>query len=171
MNKRHVALIGFMAAGKSTIGQRVAREMALPFIDTDARIVAAHGAIEEIFAREGEARFREYERATVEAALQGEDAVISLGGGAVTYEPTRALLNEHAIRVFIEVPAGMILARARRSTSARPLLGAQPSLERIRKLLALREPYYREAEIIVSGKGSVGKVAQAIVFSVKRSRE
>ena len=156
-----------MAVGKSTIGQRVARELALPFVDTDARIAAAHGSVEDIFAHEGEARFREYECAAVGAALQGERKVIALGGGAVTYAPTRALLGEYALRVFIELPAGMILARVRRSVTPRPLLGEEPSLERVRQMLALRDPYYREAEIVVSGKGTVGRVARTIVELVR----
>ncbi|HTV74140.1 MAG TPA: shikimate kinase [Candidatus Acidoferrales bacterium] len=165
--KRHVALIGFMAAGKSTIGKRLARELGLPFVDTDAEIIAAHGPIEEIFAREGEAAFREYERAAVEAALLGETKVVSLGGGAVTHAPTRDLLTEHTVRVFVEVPATTILARSRRSQTPRPLLGEKPSLARIRELLALREPLYREAEIVIDGRGATSKVARAIALELR----
>jgi shikimate kinase len=167
--KRHVALIGFMAAGKSTIGKRLARELAMPFIDTDAEIIAAHGPIEEIFRREGEAAFREYERAAVERALAGEAKVLSLGGGAVTHAPTRDLLARHALRVFVDVPATTILARARRSQTPRPVLGEKPTLGRIRELLALREPYYREAEIIINGRGPTTKIARAIAGSVQNA--
>ena len=165
--KRHVALIGFMAAGKSTIGKRLARELKMPFVDTDAEIIALHGPIETIFANEGEAAFREYERIAVEAALAGEAKVLSLGGGAITHAPTRALLTQHAVRVFVDVPATTILARARRSQTPRPVLGEKPTLARIRELLALREPYYREAEIIIDGRGATSKIARAIALDVQ----
>jgi shikimate kinase len=167
--KRHVALIGFMAAGKSTIGKRLARELGLAFVDTDAEIVATHGPVEGIFAREGEATFRAYECEVLEAALRGEAKVISLGGGAITHAPTRALLEAHALRVFIDVPARTILARVRRSTTRRPMLGQTPSMQRVRELFVLREPYYREAEITVDGRGTAGKVALAIALALARS--
>jgi shikimate kinase len=166
--KRHVALIGFMAAGKSTIGKRLARDLGLPFVDTDAEIVAEHGPLEDIFAHEGEGRFRAYERDVLEAALRGEPKVISLGGGAITHAPTRALLEAHALRVFIEAPLRTILARVRRSKTRRPMLGEQPTMRRVRELFALREPYYREAEIVVDGRGTAGKVASAIAVAVGR---
>lgn len=165
--KRHVALIGFMAAGKSTIGKRLARELGLPFVDTDAEVVALHGPIAAIFAREGEAAFREYERMALEAALGGEAKVVSLGGGAVTHAPTRELLKRYAVRVFLDVPATTILARARRAQVPRPVLGEKPSLAHIRELLALREPYYREAEIVIDGRGATGKIARAIALEVQ----
>lgn len=157
-----------MAAGKSTIGKRLARELGLPFVDTDAEIVAGHGPLEDIFAREGEGSFRVYERNVVAAALLGEPKVISLGGGAITHAPTRALLEAHALRVFIEAPLRTILARVRRSKTRRPMLGEQPSMRRVRELFALREPYYREAEIVVDGRGTAGKVASAIVLALGR---
>jgi shikimate kinase len=166
--KRHVALIGFMAAGKSTIGKRLARELGLPFVDTDAEIAAGHGPLEDIFAREGEGSFRAYERDALEAALRGEPKVISLGGGAITHAPTRALLEAHALRVFIETPLRTILARVRRSKTHRPMLGEQPSMRRVRELFALREPYYREAEIIIDGRGTAGRIASAIALAVGR---
>jgi shikimate kinase len=169
-SKRHIALIGFMAAGKSTIGKRLARELGLPFVDTDTEIAAMHGPVEDIFAREGEARFRAYECAVVEAALRGKPKVVSLGGGAVTHAPTRALLAEHALRVFIDVPPRTILARARRSKTARPVLGEKPTMRHVRELFALREPYYREAEILIDGRGTVGKVARAIVSALAACR-
>ncbi len=152
-----------MAAGKSTIGKRLARELGVPFVDTDAEIVALHGSIDALFAREGEAAFREYERCAIEAALSGEPKVVSLGGGAVTHPATRALLAERAVRVFVEVPPTTVAARVRRSTTVRPVLGTKPTLARIRELFAQREAYYREAEITVDGRGSVGKIARTIV--------
>ncbi|MEO8907496.1 MAG: shikimate kinase, partial [Microbacteriaceae bacterium] len=77
-----IVLIGPPAAGKSRVGKRLARRLGLAYVDTDAMIVRDHGAIADIFAVHGEERFRALERTAVEVALR-EDAVVSLGGGAV----------------------------------------------------------------------------------------
>ncbi len=162
--ERHVALVGFMAAGKTTIGRFVARELGLPFVDTDELIVARHGPIPDLFARAGEAGFREAEREAVCAALAAPRSVIALGGGAVTHPPTRAALAERALRVYLEIPPETILARLRRSRTVRPVVGSEPTLERVRELLALREPLYRTSEIVVRGpRRSKLAFARAIV--------
>ena len=148
--KAHLALVGFMGAGKSTIGKRLAVELNLPFVDTYAEIVAEHGPIPQIFKREGDAGFRQREFEAVRAALAGPPAVIALGGGAVTHEPTRALLAERALRVYLEVPLSVLLLRLRRSRTVRPVLGASAAETRVRELLAERAPLYREAEIVVA---------------------
>lgn len=149
--KRHVALVGFMAAGKTTIGRGLARELDCEFVDTDALIEEKYGPIAEIFATQGEPRFREYERAATEEALAGAPKVVSLGGGAVTHAPTRALIEAQAVRIYIAVSPEKILGRLKRARIARPVIGEQPTLARVRTLMAAREPFYREAEIVVEG--------------------
>lgn len=151
--KRHVALVGFMAAGKSTIGAKLARELACPFVDTDAAIVAEHGSIASLFETLGEPSFRAMEHAAVAQALRGEPKVISLGGGAVTYEPTRVLVASQALRVYLEAAASTILKRVKRSRTVRPVLGDEPTIERIEALLDARAPYYLAAEIVVTVDG------------------
>jgi shikimate kinase len=160
----HVALVGFMAAGKSTIGRFVANELGVPFVDTDELIVARHGPIPALFERSGEAGFREAELQAVLEALERPRCVIALGGGAVTHPPTRAALAERAVRVYLDVPAETILARLRRSPTVRPVVGREPTLERVRELMALREPLYRESELVVRGpRRSKLAYARAIV--------
>ncbi len=149
--KDHVALIGFMAAGKSTIGRHLAHELELPFVDTDALIAERHGPIHEIFEREGNEAFRRYEFETVREVLAGPRAVVALGGGAVTHEPTRRLLAERALRIYLEVSVGSLVARLRNARTIRPVMGGEPTPERVRALLALREPLYREAELTIRG--------------------
>jgi shikimate kinase len=140
-----------MAAGKTTIGRHLARELGLDFVDTDELIVERSGPVAGLFASVGEPGFREAEFEAVRAALAGPPAVIALGGGAVTHAPTRALLAERALRVYLDIPIEAILARLARSRTVRPLVGPSPSLERVRELLTEREPFYREADIVVSG--------------------
>jgi shikimate kinase/3-dehydroquinate synthase len=111
---RHIALIGFMGAGKSTVGKEVARRTGRPFVDTDAEIETRHGPIDELFER-GEPEFRRIETEVVEEALSaGEPAVIGLGGGA--FEAAR---SDKAFAVLLDVDVDTAWERSR--TSGRPL--------------------------------------------------
>jgi shikimate kinase len=163
--KRHVALVGFMASGKSTIGRKLARKLGWAFVDTDALVVRAHGPIAAIFANEGEAAFRRYEQAAMRAALDHAEArVIALGGGALTIAENRKLIEDRAYRVFIKLSPEQILARVRRSHEVRPVLGSAPTLARIRELYASRMANYASADLIVEASHrSDGKVIDEIV--------
>lgn len=147
--RNHVALVGFMAAGKSTIGKRVARKVHMPFLDIDDLIVQGHGPIEMIFHTQGEPAFRRYERETIARALSDEPAVLALGGGALGCSPTRALLSKCAYRIFIKVSPERILGRLRRARRVRPLLGPAPSRSQIEDLYTSRLPLYASADFTV----------------------
>jgi shikimate kinase len=163
-SKLHVALIGPMGAGKSTIGRRLARALGCAFADTDELIVdEARSSIPEIFAAEGEAGFRKRELEAVQRAFAGAPSVVALGGGAVTHRATRELVASSAVRVYLEVEARLVLARLRRSPSVRPLVGPAPTMERVRAILTEREPYYREAEVTVVGGGASAGIIRVIV--------
>jgi shikimate kinase len=140
-----------MAAGKTTIGRHLARELGVLFVDTDESIVARNGPISALFAERGEDGFRAAERDAVAAVLDGPPCVIALGGGAVTYGPTRELLRTRALRVYLEIPIDALVVRLRRSRTIRPLVGEHPTAERIRELIEPREPIYLESEIVVRG--------------------
>lgn len=151
--KRHVALVGFMAAGKSTLGRKLARRLGCGFVDTDEVIVRNHGEVKEIFTREGEPAFRRYEREALERALVvGEAGIVALGGGALSSEENRALLKNHAHTIFLRVSPRRIMQRVRRSREPRPLLGARPSLARIRELYEARLPQYEAADHVVEAE-------------------
>jgi shikimate kinase len=156
--KRHVALVGFMAAGKSTIGKKLARKLKCAFFDTDDLIINEHGEVADIFYNEGEAAFREYEHAALMAVLErGEPGVVALGGGALTLEANRKLLKRLAYRVFIKVSPEQVLERLRRGKRIRPLIGPTPSLSKIKELYAKRMPQYARADHVVEAdtmKGS-----------------
>ncbi|QAY74989.1 shikimate kinase [Agromyces protaetiae] len=129
-----------MGAGKSRIGHRLASELGLPFVDTDQRIVAGHGPIPEIFARDGEHEFRRIEREAVAAAIR-EQAVVALGGGAVLHPDTRTDLEtlQAVTVVLLRVDADAVEARL--AGGGRPLL-EQGGIERWTQILAEREPVY-----------------------------
>ena len=148
--KRHIALVGFMASGKSTIGKRLARKAGSAFFDIDAEVVREHGAISDIFYNEGEAAFRRYESAALAHVLRdGAPGVIALGGGALTVDANVRALKKGAYRVFIKVSPEQALERLRRSRWVRPLLGPTPSLARIKELYARRMPQYAHADYVV----------------------
>ena len=136
-----LVLIGAPGAGKTRIGKRVARLLQLPFVDTDKRIVAKHGAITGIFATQGEPWFRAREREEVAQALT-EDAVVALGGGAVLNEQTQNDLSGLRVVQLTVSPEAI----ANRNLSNRPLLA--DGVEAWKKLVAARAPIYdRLAEV------------------------
>ena len=135
-----LVLVGPMAAGKTSVGRRVARRLGVPFVDTDKRIVAEHGTIPALFAEHGEAHFRDIERVAVADAI-AEGGVISLGGGAVTDAATRELLKQHSV-VFLTVSADAVAERLRGSN--RPLLAGEDPLDRWKRIFEERRAWYTE---------------------------
>ena len=130
-----LVLIGAPGAGKTRIGKRVARLLDLPFIDTDKRIVALHGAIPAIFENHGEPHFRLLEREQVELAL-GEHGVVSLGGGAVLDAETQVDLGPLRVVQLTVHPEAII----GRNLSNRPLLAG--GVDAWIALVAERAPLY-----------------------------
>jgi shikimate kinase/3-dehydroquinate synthase len=139
--KRHLALVGLMGAGKSTVGRLLARRLDLPFVDVDAVIVERGGrSVAEIFEAEGEAGFRQRERAALEEVLAGPDAVVACGGGAVLDPGNRAALQRAATVVWLDALPEVLAARVGADPD-RPLLGDRP-VEALRRLAAARAEAY-----------------------------
>ncbi|GAA3600469.1 shikimate kinase [Agrococcus terreus] len=133
-----IALIGPMAAGKSSLGRKLASRLGRTFADTDRLVVLAHGPIPELFEREGEPAFRRHEAAAVQRALV-PGAVVALGGGAVLDAGTRGLLS-HATVVLVTVDERA--AERRIGGGGRPLLA--DGIAAWRRIAAERDPIYRE---------------------------
>lgn len=163
--KQHIALVGFMAAGKSTVGKKLARKLKVAFFDTDDLVVDEHGAVSDIFYNEGEKAFRNYEHAAIAHVLEdGEPGVVALGGGALTHEPTQKLLKKRAYRVFIKVSPEQVVERLRKSRRVRPLLGPTPSLSKIKELYTKRMPQYAHADHVVEADGmTTSQIVDSIV--------
>lgn len=170
--KQHVALVGFMAAGKSTLGKKVARKLKCAFYDLDDEIVKQHGPIDAIFYDRGEAAFRECELEALQAILDnGKPGIIALGGGAVTYEPTAKLLKKRVYRIFVKVSAEQILGRLRRSKIVRPLIGPTPSLHKIKELYAGRMPSYAHSDYVLEADTLTAlQAVEAIVEWIRRKK-
>ena len=141
--RQNVVLIGFMGAGKSTIGERVAKGLGFTFVDTDSLIEKREGkSIPKIFADSGESGFRERESAALESLASLEHIVLATGGGIVTVPSNAALLRELGFVVWLNSGEDAIFRRVSKNQN-RPLLRTPRPRETIRDLLREREPLYR----------------------------
>ena len=157
---RHVALTGFMGAGKSTLGAEAAERLGRPFLDLDRELEKSLGrSVPSIFEELGEAQFRVLEaEKTLEALSGGRPSVLALGGGAVTSPEVRVALRDRAVTVLIDVEAETAWARAREG--ARPLARDET---RFRALYAERQPLYHEcAEAVTRDADGVVLAASGI---------
>lgn len=146
-----IVLIGYRGSGKSTIGRKLADRLWQPFVDSDERVVSRAGkTIREIFQSDGEDRFRQLESEVVREVSRLVDHVIALGGGALVREENREALQEagHKI-VYLRCDPEVLLRRIEsdpQTATARPnLTSLGGGVEEIRKVLAEREPIYRQA--------------------------
>ncbi len=140
----NLILIGPMGAGKTSIGQRLAKRLELRFVDADVELEAVTGAtVNLIFELEGEAGFRQREQALLAELCAGQGKVIATGGGAVLDPDTRRVLAASGFVVYLETDVERQLQRLARDRS-RPLLRGPDRRERLRVMAAQRGPLYRE---------------------------
>jgi shikimate kinase len=154
-----LVLVGPPGAGKTTVGTRLAERLGAGFRDTDADIVQTAGKpIAEIFIDDGEEHFRALERDAVATALQQHDGVLSLGGGAVLSEQTRALLKEQTV-ALLDVDLGHATSRVGLNRD-RPVLALNPRAQ-LKLLLDQRMPLYREVATLTVDTN--GRSAEQVV--------
>jgi shikimate kinase len=139
-----VYLVGFMGAGKTRVGNSLARILGYTFLDLDAEIETRAGErIREIFARCGEARFREMEREELERVSRLPRRVIALGGGAFCAAENRDIVSRTGTSVWLDAPLDTLLSRIGGDDS-RPLLSSRAQMD---ALLESRRPLYAQADI------------------------
>ena len=162
-------LAGMMGSGKSAVGGILARRLGWSFIDTDREVESLAGAsVAQIFASEGEARFREREREALRA-LPESGAVVALGGGAVVDARNREILGPKGTLIWLDASPEALAARTA-SDSGRPLLGGldrEGRIARLRELAAARRPAYAHAALRIDTEGRTpGQVADAILHAL-----
>jgi shikimate kinase len=173
LSGRHlIFLTGFMGSGKSTIGPILANTIGYDFVDVDRLIEAkADARVVQIFERHGEQRFRELEFEVLCEVAERDHCVVSLGGGTIANEENFALIRRSGIIVYLRLEPDEIYQRVHHRPD-RPLLwdgsgnllSADQLQERIRQLLADRERYYEQADVIVpSDRRRVGVTVDEIV--------
>lgn len=168
---RIIVLVGFMAAGKTTVGRRLAARLGWEFVDLDEMITTRSGRTPAALIREeGVAAFRELE-AEATAALAGrEELVLAPGGGWVTRPELAERLGPHAVRVWLRISPETAVRRAAAEATAvdRPLLeGPGAPVERAGALLAEREPLYRAAELHVDAEADPDDIVDEIANMIR----
>jgi shikimate kinase len=159
-----IALIGLPGSGKSTIGRHLARKWGLEFCDSDSAIETTEGCtVKEIFARYGEAYFREIEALTIGNLLKNSQRVISTGGGSVLREDTRALLKHHCDCIYLRSSPEDLFRRLKHDRK-RPLLQVEDPLGVLRDLFIERDPLYQATAsyIVDTGRPSVSALVNTI---------
>ena len=144
---RTLVLIGFMGSGKSTIGRKLKEQLGYQLIDTDQVIEKRRKqSIPEIFSKEGEESFRELESSLLAELTEAPPAnrIISTGGGIVKREGNRRLLRELGFVVWLKASAEETLKRTSRNNN-RPLLQTEDPKTAILRMMAERDPLYKEA--------------------------
>lgn len=147
----NMILIGFMGAGKTTVGLQLSKKLNLPFLDTDQRIEEEQKrAISDIFANEGEAYFRSLETKQLEKLIQEiNGSVISVGGGLPVQKVNHDLLKKLGTTVYLKAKKDTLIQRLQGDTS-RPLLQGGELEERIENLMNAREAIYEQvADVVV----------------------
>jgi shikimate kinase len=167
----NLALVGFMGTGKSSVGQLVAERLHFEFLDTDDCVeTRAAKTIAQIFAEDGEAAFRQHECEVVKSLESRRNTVIATGGGLVTNPDCLASLRTHALIVCLWASPETIWHRVRHQ-SHRPLLQTVDPQARIRLLLAQRNPFYRQADILLNTEWrSPRQIAQIVITQFRSSR-
>lgn len=172
---RRILLVGFMGAGKSSVGREMARILDWEFVDFDQVIEERAGVgIPEIFATRGEEAFRALEAAVGRELLSRTKVVLAPGGGWPAVEGRMESIPPGTASVWLQVSPDVALERARAEAAAmddpglRPLLDVERPLERVRELLAVRTPFYRRAQLAVeTDSASPADVARRVLDLLK----
>lgn len=167
-----VILTGFMGAGKTTVGVLLAERLGWDFADSDALVEARAGLrVAEIFARQGEAEFRQMEAAAIAEASRRGRLVLALGGGALEAAATREILQglRATLIVFLDAPLETLVARctAHADGPVRPVLADEARLE---QRWRSRLPWYRQAHLTVDTTNAVPEAVAAQIVSHLESK-
>jgi shikimate kinase len=166
---RHLVLVGLPGSGKSTVGRRVAEGLGAPLFDIDSLLVREMGMpVEQIFGMVGEQRFREMEQKAVLAAVAAEEPAVIVPGGGWAAQPGQMHgARDFALLVYLRCLPRNAAKRAEQG-EARPLLVGPDPVERMRKLLESREPFYKLADFEVAADGGVEEAVAEVVDLARR---
>lgn len=169
---QNIALIGFMAVGKSAVGRNVARKLHRRFVDLDAVIEKKQGRkVREIFDSEGEGYFRRLEKQTLREVLSQNRQVIATGGGVILDSDNLELLREKCLLIGLSASPDVLLSRVGKSAK-RPLLKGTDLRARIEELLEQRQSGYAQAHATVDTGGlSIEQVVERVLAIINAANE
>lgn len=159
----NIVLCGFMGCGKTTVGQQLAAQTGLRFIDTDSCIEAAVGlSVSQIFANYGEAHFRKLEKDCIKKASTHVPGIISSGGGAILNMENIVNLKKSGKIFFLDAPIDAIIARLSTGTATtRPLIPNKSSIYEL--FFSRREKYLQVADFIIGSNKGVSAICSEIL--------
>ncbi|MEN8234167.1 MAG: shikimate kinase [Actinomycetota bacterium] len=158
----HVWLIGMMGSGKTTVGRSLADRRGQPFYDTDSMVEAATGKpIAEIFADDGEERFRQLESEAIREIAALIDGVVATGGGVVLDRTNVETMRSNGVTVLLDAPNDTLVSRVSQ-TDDRPLIVEDPE-ESLSEIASVRADLYAAAaSVTVDADGTVEEVADRV---------
>jgi shikimate kinase len=165
---QNIALVGFMATGKSAVGRNLARKLHRRFVDLDALIEKAEGRkVREIFAEKGESYFRRLEKQTLEQILSQQGQIIATGGGIILDEDNLTLLRQKSLLIGLTASTDVLVGRVGRN-SKRPLLKGADVRARIEELLQQRQSRYAQADVSIDTSGlTINQVVEKILDIIR----
>ena len=153
-----IFLVGFMGAGKSVIGRRLAKLLDLSFYDLDEEIESRYKmSVSSIFQKYDEACFRKLETTVLESFSEKDNFVLSCGGGTPCFGNNMELMNSLGTTIYIKAPAEELASRIAASYHKRPLTEGKSDAELtdyVAATLNAREPFYAKSKITVDGSGT-----------------
>lgn len=153
---KRIFLIGYMGAGKTTVGRLLAQRMNLSFIDLDCYIENRYQkTVSRLFAEKGEEGFRKIEHSLLHEVAEFEDVLVSTGGGAPCFFDNMAFMKERGTVVYLKVSVGELARRLELCKHTRPLLKDKTPEELqnfIAEALRQREAYYNQATILFNAE-------------------
>ena len=173
MPNANIFLIGPMGAGKTTMGRQLAKKLHLEFIDSDRVIEQRTGAdIPLIFDKEGEEGFRKREEAVIDELTQKDNIILATGGGAILRPSNRQHLKERGTVIYLHSDINQLMERVRHDKN-RPLLQTEDPEAKLRELMEIRDPLYRETAHITinTGEKSIRSVINVILDRLKTYRD
>ena len=154
-----IYLIGMPGSGKSTSGKRFAKALGWSFADLDKLVgIRASKRIPEIFAAEGEAAFRAYERDALRETADSTRLVVGCGGGTAAWHNNIDWMLDHGLVIWLDIPESELLQRLLYSKNERPLFPSRDAddiRKRMQDLLAKRRPFYEKAQLRVNSEKSL----------------
>ena len=165
---KRIALIGLRGAGKSTLGAKLAKVLAAPFVELDREIEREAGtSLSEIFLLYGQSGYRRYERRSLERVLEkNERAVIATGGSIVSEPGTYELLLSSCFTVWLKAAPEEHMARVIAQGDTRPMAGNDQAMEDLRRILEGRAMLYRQADVVVD---TAGKSVEKSLAELRKS--